>query len=62
MHHQCSGFEKFSKHYYAIKSGPFKRFLNWSNIDELMINSTSGCNCNNYKFNNNNYKCNNNLA
>ena len=26
-------------------------FLNWSNDDELMINSTSGCNCNSYKLN-----------
>ena len=37
----------------------FKGFSNWSNVDELVINSMSGCNCKNYKLN---YKLNNNLA
>ena len=40
----------------------FEGFLNWSNIDELVINSTSGCNCNNYELNNNNYQVNNNFS
>ena len=52
MHHQCYGSEKFSQHYNAIKSGLFEGFLNWINVDELVINSTSGCNCKNYKLNN----------
>ena len=33
-----------------------KGFSNQSNIDELVINSMSGCNYKNYKLNNNNYK------
>ena len=37
---------------YAIKSGPFEEFSNQSNDDELVINNTSGCNCNNNKLNN----------
>ena len=32
------------------------------NTDELVINSTTGCNCYNYKLNNNNYKLISNLA
>ena len=36
----------------------FNRFLNRSNVDELVINSKSGCNYKNYKLNNNNYKLN----
>ena len=31
----------------------FEGFSNQSNVDELVINNVSGCNCNNYKFNNN---------
>ena len=27
-----------------LKVDHFKGFLNWSNVDELMINSMSGCN------------------
>ena len=62
-YHQCyDGSEKFSQHYHIIKSGPFEEFLNWSNVDELVIHSMSGCNCKNYKLKDNNYKLNNNLA
>ena len=32
-----------------LKVDHFKKFLSWSNVDELVINSTTGCNCNNYK-------------
>ena len=45
-----------------LKVDRFEGFLSQSNVDELVINSTSGCNCKNYKLNNNNYKHNNNLA
>ena len=45
-----------------LKGDCFEGFSNQSNIDELVINSTRGCNCKNYKLNNNNYKVNNNLA
>ena len=31
----------------------FEGFSNWSNVDELVINSMSGFNCNNYKLNSN---------
>ena len=44
-----------------LKVDHFEGFLNWRNIDELVINCMSGCNCNNYKLNNN-YKLDNNLA
>ena len=37
-----------------LKMDHFKGFSNKSNVDELVINSTSGCNCKNYKLNNNN--------
>ena len=33
-----------------LKVDCFEGFLNWSNIDELVINNTSGCNYNNYKL------------
>ena len=42
---------KFSQHYHVIKSELFEGFSNHSNVDEFVINSTSGCNCNNYKLN-----------
>ena len=45
-----------------LKADYFEGFTNCSNVDELVINSTSGRNCSNYKLNNNNYKLNNNLA
>ena len=45
-----------------LKVDRFEGFSNQSNVDELVINSTSGCNCKNYKLNNNNYTLNNNLA
>ena len=45
-----------------LKVDCFKGFSNRSNIDELVINSMSGCNYKNYKFSNNNYKLKNNLT
>ena len=36
-----------------LKVEGFEGFLNWSNVDELMINNTSGCTGNSHKFNNN---------
>ena len=33
-----------------LKVDLFEGFSNRSNVDELVINSTSGCNCNNYKL------------
>ena len=35
-----------------LKVDHFEGFSNWNNTDELLINSTSGCNCKNYKLNN----------
>ena len=49
--HQCYESENFSQHYHSIKVDHFEGFLNWSNSDELVINSTSECNCNSYKLN-----------
>ena len=37
-----------------LKVDRFKGFSNQSNIDELVINSMSGCNYKNYKLNNSN--------
>ena len=45
-----------------LKVDHFEGFSNWSNVDELVINSTSGCNYKNYKLINKNYKLNNSLA
>ena len=45
-----------------LKVNCFKGFSNRSNVDELVINSMSGCNHKNYKPNNNNYKLKNNLT
>ena len=36
-----------------LKVDHFEGLSNWSNVDELVINNTSGSNGNNYKFNNN---------
>ena len=36
-----------------LKVHHFEGFSNWSNVDELVINNMSGCNCNSYKINNN---------
>ena len=41
MHHQCYGSENFSQDYHVIKADCFERFLNLSNVDESVINSTS---------------------
>ena len=35
-----------------LKVDCFEEFSNWSNVDELVINSMSECNCNNYKLKN----------
>ena len=45
-----------------LKMDRCKGFSNRSNVDELVINSMSGCNYKNYKFRNNNYKLKNNLT
>ena len=45
-----------------LKVDHFEGFSNWSNTDELVINSISGYNHKNYKLNNNNYKLSNGLA
>ena len=45
-----------------LKVDCFEGFSNQNNVDELVINSTSGCNYKNYKLNNNNYKLNYSLA
>ena len=50
MQHEFYGSENFSKHECAIKSGPFEGFSNQSKVNELVTNSMSGCNCNNYKM------------
>ena len=34
-----------------LKVDCFEGFSNWSNFDKLVINSTSQCNCKNYKLN-----------
>ena len=39
-----------------LKVDRFEGFSNQTNVDELVINSMSGCNYKNYKLNNNNYK------
>ena len=53
MHHQCYGSEIFPKTIMPLKVDHFEGFSNRHNNDELVINSMSGCNCNNYKLNNN---------
>ena len=53
MHYQCYGSENFTNNIMLLKVYSFEGFSNRSNIDELVINSMSGCNCNNYKLNNN---------
>ena len=45
-----------------LKVDHCKGFLIRSNVDELVINSMSGCNYKNYKLNNNNHKLKNSLA
>ena len=53
----------FSNNIMLLKVVCFEGFLNQTNVDELVINSMSGCNYKNYKLNNNNnYKLDNNLA
>ena len=52
----------FPNNIMLLKVDRFEGFSNWTNVDELVINSMSGCNYKNYKFNNNNYKLDNNLA
>ena len=45
-----------------LKANNFEGFSNQTNVDELVISSKCGCNCNNYKLSYNNYKLNNNLV
>ena len=45
-----------------LKVDCFKGFSNLTNVDELVINSTSGCTYKNCKLINKNYKLNNSLA
>ena len=45
-----------------LKVDRFEGFLNQTNVDDLVINSTSGCNYKNYKLINKNYKLKNSLA
>ena len=56
MHCQCYGSPNTIE---LLKVDHFKEFSNWSNVDELMINSMSGCNYKNHKLN---YKLKNSLA
>ena len=42
--------KNFSNTILLLKVDKFEGFSNWSNVDELVINSTSGCNCKNYKL------------
>ena len=45
-----------------LKVDRFEGLSNRTNVDELVTNSTSGCNYKNYKLINKNYKLNNSLA
>ena len=51
----------FSNTIMLLKVDCFEGFSNRNYVDELIANSTSGCNCKNCKLNNN-YKLNNSLA
>ena len=53
MHHQCYGSENFNNTIMPLKVDSFEEFSIRSSIDESVINSTSGCNHNNYKLKNN---------
>ena len=55
------GLKNFPNNIMLLKVDRFEGFLNRTNVDELVINSMSGCNYKNYKLNNN-YKLDNNLA
>ena len=50
LQHQCYGSENFPNSNMLLKVDHFERFSSCSNVNELMINSTSG---NDYKLNNN---------
>ena len=62
MHHQCYGSKNFSNTTILLKVDRFEGFSNQTNVDELVINSTSGYNYKNYKLINKNYKLNNSLV
>ena len=47
MHHQCYGLKTFPNNIMLLKVESFERFLNQSDVDKLVINSISGCNCKN---------------
>ena len=42
--------KNFSNTNLLLKVDCFEGFLNWINVDELVINNTSGCKCINYKL------------
>ena len=44
MHHQWYESENFTNINILLKDCS-ERFSNWSNIDEMVISSMSGCNC-----------------
>ena len=52
----------FPNNIMLLKVDHFEGFSNWTNVNELVINSMIGCNYKNYKLNYNNYKLDNNLA
>ena len=52
----------FPNNIILLKVDRFEGFSNRTNVDELVIDSMSGCDLKNCKLNNNNYKLNNNLA
>ena len=45
--------KNFPNTHMLLKVDRFEGFSNQSNVDELVINNTSGCSSNSYKFNNN---------
>ena len=61
MHHHAMDLKIFPNTIMLLKVYHFEGFSNPSNVDELVINSMTGCNCKNYKLYNN-YKLKNNLA
>ena len=54
--------KNFPNNIMLLKVDRFEGFSNRCNVDELVINSMSGCNLKNCKLNNNNYKLNINFA
>ena len=54
MHCNAMDLKIFPNTDVLLKVNHFEGFSNQSNVDELVINNTSGCNCNKYKLDNNN--------